>query len=181
MSSTGLFTLSLRAFFLAAGVTALSRTSLDGASPKSEYFERLSKVPPLSAEAYVELGEWCRQGGLGDEALQCFQEALWIDTDCEAARAALGYKRYGTGWRKQGDVSASAPRATQPKAPAKDQGKAAGAALTSPTRPAASCPFKISPSTPSCSANSTSASVVASSSTLICCRRKRSTQFAKPA
>ena len=137
MSSTGLFTLSLRAFFLAAGVTALSRTSLDGASPKSEYFERLSKVPPLSAEAYVELGEWCRQGGLGDEALQCFQEALWIDTDCEAARAALGYKRYGTGWRKQGDVSASAPRATQPKAPAKDQGKAAGAALTSPNRPAA--------------------------------------------
>ncbi len=96
------------AFVLAALLAALPRTaSADG---KSEYYTRLVALAPRSADAHVQLGEWCRQAGLESEALECFKKAVAIDTDCAQARQVLGYRRYGTGWRKEGEKTAGFER-----------------------------------------------------------------------
>jgi len=83
--------------------------------PKAEYFERLAKVPPRSADAHVELAEWCRKAGLEEYASDCYLRALEIDSDCAAARAALGYERYGAGWIKSAEKRNIAKRPPPPE------------------------------------------------------------------
>lgn len=124
-----------------ASLLARDACAADG---KSEYYARLAAVPPRSAEAHVQLAEWCRKAGLEGEALECFQKAVSIDSDCEMARAALGYRRYGTGWLKEGEKApgfsgpASAPHpassgvAPSARAPAREASAADTTKLESP-------------------------------------------------
>lgn len=70
---------------------------------REEYFERLGKLPPRSAAAHVELGDWCARNGLDDYAAACYRRAISIDTDCRRAREELGYRRYGTLWIQKGE------------------------------------------------------------------------------
>lgn len=65
---------------------------------KREYYERLAKLPPRNAQAHVELADWCRKAGLEGEAIALYRLAIQIDPDCEGAREALGYRRWGTAW-----------------------------------------------------------------------------------
>lgn len=66
-----------------------------------EYCQRAAKLPPRDAEAHFRLGVWCREKGLQQEAERCFREAIAVDSDHLAARLALGYSRYGTGWKRR--------------------------------------------------------------------------------
>jgi hypothetical protein len=118
-----------------------------------EYCRRLAETPPRSAPLQVELAEWCRSAGLEAEAIECYRRALAIDMDCEPARTALGYKRYGTGWRKPGE----APQAmTQDlRRGASTSASAAAAALPGPSTvpgPAASAPTAPPAASPEASA-----------------------------
>ncbi|MBI4606661.1 MAG: hypothetical protein HY721_32255 [Planctomycetes bacterium] len=97
-------------FLAALAVTAMSPPASAAPGSKAEYWNRLSAVPPRSAEAFADLGEWCRGQGLEAEALQCLERALEIDSDCERARTALGYRRHGAGWRKDGEPASGYPR-----------------------------------------------------------------------
>jgi hypothetical protein len=82
-----------------------------------EYCSRLAAAPPRSAAAQVELAVWCSAQGLEAEARKAYEQAIAIDLDCEAARAALGYERWGTGWRKKGEKApARAPELAVPRA-----------------------------------------------------------------
>jgi hypothetical protein len=87
-----------------------------------EYCQRASQVRPLDAEEHFRLGQWCLEGNLPQKAEQWFLEALRIDSDHAGARAALGYERYGTGWRKGSERASTtapvqAPAAVESKAP----------------------------------------------------------------
>ncbi|HVR75441.1 MAG TPA: hypothetical protein VMT52_13990 [Planctomycetota bacterium] len=68
-----------------------------------EYISRLAALPPRDAAAYAALGAWAKAQGLEEEAAKCLERAIAIDPDCEEARIALGYRRHGTGWRKEGE------------------------------------------------------------------------------
>lgn len=74
-----------------------------------DYLDRLASTSPRDADAYVALAKWCLEQGLDAEARQAFEQAIAIDSDCPAARAALGYVRYGTGWRREGAPSRRPP------------------------------------------------------------------------
>jgi len=101
--------------------------------PRTEYYERLAKIPPRSADAYVELGLWCRQVHLEEKAVECFQQAISIDADCEKARTELGYRRHGTSWIKEGE--AAKPRAAPPRS--KATSTKSGSESTGTTQPPA--------------------------------------------
>src|SRR5688572_22899595 len=85
---------------------------------KTEYCSRLAAVAPRDASAFVELAEWCTSVKLDAEAELAYREAIAIDEDCEKARAALGYKRYGTGWRRPGQAPEAMSRSLRKSSPA---------------------------------------------------------------
>jgi len=99
---------------------------------KSDYCSRLAAVAPRDANAFVELAEWCKSAGLEAEAELAYREALAIDEDCEKARAALGYKRYGTGWRRPGQPPEAMSRPLRKPATAAPAGKESTATATAP-------------------------------------------------
>lgn len=68
-----------------------------------EYISRLAALPPRDAAAHAALGAWAKAQGLEEEATKCLERAIAIDPDFEEARIALGYRRHGTGWRKEGE------------------------------------------------------------------------------
>ena len=74
----------------------------------AEYCQRAAKVAPLDADAHFQLGQWCSTNGLASKATASFNEAIRIDSDHAAARAALGFTRYGSRWSK------GAPKRAQP-------------------------------------------------------------------
>ena len=112
---------------------------------KTEYCTRLAAVAPRDAGAFVELAEWCKSVKLEAEADLAYREAIAIDEDCEKARAALGYKRYGTGWRRPGQApealtrSLRKPAAAPSAAPAPAPTSRAGVSQPAP-EPAAAPP-----------------------------------------
>jgi hypothetical protein len=112
-------------------MTLLSATVAPGAEKAEvlkEYYTRLKEIAPRSAGAHVELAEWCKAAGLESEATQAYEQAIAIDEDCEAARAALGYRRHGTGWRKPGQAAAPRPARSAPAEAAPAARSAAGTA-----------------------------------------------------
>ncbi len=126
MMKPALFLLSALTVFAPAGISS-------AADAKAEYIGRVSALPPRSADAHVELAEWCKQNGLEAQATQLLEKALSIDSDCEKARSALGYKRHGITWVKAGDKPPSFVRPTIK--PASSSGEPT---QPSPTAPAAS-------------------------------------------
>jgi hypothetical protein len=99
---------------------------------KSEYCSRLAAVAPRDANAFVELAEWCKSTGLEAEAEVAYREALAIDEDCEKARTALGYRRYGTGWRRPGQQPEAMSRPLRKPAAAASVGRESTAAAPAP-------------------------------------------------
>ncbi len=89
-------TLSLIGLWPAIGFPDTDRERL------AAYLDRLASVSPRDADAHAELAKWCLEQGLAAEATHAYKRAIAVDGDCAVARAALGYVRYGTGWRLQG-------------------------------------------------------------------------------
>lgn len=83
----------------------------EGASP--EYLHKLRALPPRDVGACVDLALWCRGAGLSAEASRLLEKALAMDPDCAPAREALGFRRYGAGWRR-GDEKVLPPRWARP-------------------------------------------------------------------
>ncbi len=79
---------------------AFARGSRTEQTKIEEYVKRLTQTPPLDADAFVELARWCERQQLAERAKQAYHRAITIDTECAAARRALGFERYGTGWRR---------------------------------------------------------------------------------
>ena len=71
---------------------------LSAASFEEEYQTKLAAVDKTSADALVELGNWCRDQNRTTRARQHWNEALRLDKDHEGARAALGFVRQGDRW-----------------------------------------------------------------------------------
>jgi len=100
---------ALIAFVLAAS-TSLRWTSADGppaagadaAAPAkvAEYAKKVATVDPRDAEGFYQLGLWCQERGLQDQAVKAFERAVRIDPDHPQARVALGYRALGTEWTK---------------------------------------------------------------------------------
>jgi tetratricopeptide (TPR) repeat protein len=87
------------------------------------YIEKLTAVSPRDAEGYYQLGQWCEKEGMHEQAVRAFEQAIRIDPDHPAARAALGYRPLGTDWTK-GAPAVKKPAATESTA----EGDAAPAA-----------------------------------------------------
>lgn len=89
---------------------------------KVEFLERWTKTSPRDAEAFLGLADWCRENSLEAEAMQCFTRAMAIDSDSERARTALGYKRHGTEWLRDGEKPAPfvRPGSARGKEPARN-------------------------------------------------------------
>lgn len=94
------------AVFALSVALALPSSGAAAAEPpaKAEYYERLAKLHPRDATAHVELAGWCEKAGLAQEAAELYRRAIEIDSDCEAARQALGYRRWGLAWVKPEDL-----------------------------------------------------------------------------
>lgn len=69
-----------------------------GETVLDEYDRRRAAIEEGDADAWFELGMWCREKGLRKEANASFEEAIAIDPEHEEARKALGYVRVGDQW-----------------------------------------------------------------------------------
>ncbi len=78
------------------------------------YLDRLASVSPRDADAHADFAAWCIEQGLATEATKAYERAIAVDGDCAVARAALGYVRYGTGWRHQGAGQQTVPERRAP-------------------------------------------------------------------
>ena len=63
-----------------------------------EYDKKLEETPEDSTQARFELGLWCREKGLVEEAKKHFEEVIALSPDHEKARAELGYVKTAGGW-----------------------------------------------------------------------------------
>ena len=71
---------------------------------QDEYYARLAKVSPRDAGGFYQLALWCKENDLSKEARKALERTIRIDPDHAAARKALGYRRYGLGWRLAKDI-----------------------------------------------------------------------------
>lgn len=85
------------------------------AERRAEYARRAEKVPEGDAAAWVKLGKWAREHDLPDEARACFERAVELAPDDEAARKGLGQLKGADGawidgaeevWRRHRDLKA---------------------------------------------------------------------------
>ena len=149
-STVGLRLLALRLLtlsLLALGVQP--STSLRAQGEKKvdpvfvEYCQRLAKVHPRRALEHVALAKWCEENSLSAAAQKAYEQALRIDSDCVAAREALGFVRYGAKWIQKGakpptpkiDLSKKPPKPDDPKSPATAQVASAPANGNTATAP----------------------------------------------
>lgn len=84
---------------LTAGVRGQSEDSTLGT-----YYEKLAQISPRDATGFFQLATWCESRGLTEQARQLWGRVLKIDPDHAAARAKLGYERYGLEWRRAGET-----------------------------------------------------------------------------
>jgi hypothetical protein len=71
---------------------------------RDKYYARLAKVSPRDAIGFFELARWCEENNLAAQGRQALERTIRIDPDHAAARKALGYRRYGLGWRLAKDI-----------------------------------------------------------------------------
>ncbi|QDV35933.1 polymorphic toxin-type HINT domain-containing protein [Tautonia plasticadhaerens] len=72
---------------------------------REEYEGRRSRMDQ-TAEAHWDLGLWCEQNGLADEALAHFSAVTRIDPSREAAWKRIGYKKRGGRWMTDAQIAA---------------------------------------------------------------------------
>ncbi len=68
------------------------------------YDKKLSEMPKDSADARFELGKWCREQGLEEEAEKHFGEVIALSPNHAGAREALGYVRTADGWERKQEL-----------------------------------------------------------------------------
>ena len=72
----------------------------------TEYQKRRSETPER-ADALFQLGSWCQDHGLAEQAAAHFIGVLKLDSSRELAWRHLGYKKHGKHWLKLEDVAAA--------------------------------------------------------------------------
>ncbi|MBI3273292.1 MAG: hypothetical protein HYZ53_30160 [Planctomycetes bacterium] len=73
----------------------------------SDYNDRTRKTYPKIADEFFELGKWCRERKLEEEAKGAWREALGFAPDHAKAREALGFKKEGDKWVSADDRAAA--------------------------------------------------------------------------
>ena len=73
---------------------------------QKQYDEQLSKLANTVADHW-QLAEWCREAGLSEQRKTHLQAILALDPNEERARAALLYKRVGSGWMTTEEIKLS--------------------------------------------------------------------------
>ncbi len=66
--------------------------------PREAFRKRFEAVDSTDADGYVEVGRWAEEHGLKEQARKAYLKAIEIDPDHEAARAALGHRKYRGRW-----------------------------------------------------------------------------------
>jgi len=72
------------------------------------YKQKLDGLSAVDAQGHFELGQWCRQNELADEAKAAFEKAVAIDANHAGARRELGYLKVGEKWQTAGSMMRSA-------------------------------------------------------------------------
>jgi hypothetical protein len=72
------------------------REILRGKTPREEFAER--EAVARTADDFAALGDWARERDLASLARKAWKRAIEIDPDHAAARASLGFVRYGAEW-----------------------------------------------------------------------------------
>lgn len=75
----------------------ISRIERQGDALKT-YEARKAKLSSSDAEGFYELGRWCQQQELAEQALACFQQVVKIAPDHADARALLGHHKLDGKW-----------------------------------------------------------------------------------
>lgn len=81
-----------------------STVALGAEGSLEEYYAKLSEVSPRDASGFYTLALWCQENGLGTEKQKSLKRTIRIDPDHAEARQALGYARYGLGWRLTSEI-----------------------------------------------------------------------------
>lgn len=104
-------------------------------APIEEYCKKIAAVSPRDPQGLFELSRWCEDSGLKKEARKLLERVIEVDPEHAAARTALGYRRYGLGWKIGGERPAPVP--AEEAADAKDSAKGKPATPSGPTSPPA--------------------------------------------
>lgn len=87
------------------GVVIVSEDEVDYIEPKATpleiYGEKLKAIAAQAdgqAEAYAQLGKWCGENKLKNQAQASYKKAVELDPDNATARTALGYVKYDNKW-----------------------------------------------------------------------------------
>lgn len=99
---------------------------------RAEFRRQLRAMKPRDTEGLVALARWCRERNLEEEATRCLEKVLRIDPDHREARQALGYTRWGTGWRLSSGASAAEPADTTGAPPPEEGSATTGDTETAP-------------------------------------------------
>jgi hypothetical protein len=67
-------------------------------------FSTIDRKAPDAAKAFADLGTWCTEKGLKNQAETCFKRALDTDPENEVARKGLGYEKYHGRWMTPKEV-----------------------------------------------------------------------------
>lgn len=67
-------------------------------------FDAIDPKGPKAARAYADLGTWCSENGLKNQAETCFLRTLDIEPENAVARNALGYEKYQGRWMTPDEV-----------------------------------------------------------------------------
>src|SRR5262245_7641077 len=69
---------------------------LRGKTPREEFAER--EAAARTADEFSALGDWAKEHDLASLARKAWKRAIELDPDHAAARASLGFVRYGSEW-----------------------------------------------------------------------------------
>jgi hypothetical protein len=77
------------------------------ATKEEEYAERVKRLDDKDPEAHFDLGRWCVDNGLKDEAAVQFRKTIELEPDHAGAREALGYKKIDGMWMTEDEINAA--------------------------------------------------------------------------
>lgn len=90
-----------------AGRIAVTASSVlrieEGRSALHEYEDRAGRIPPGDAQAWVALGDWAAEAGIGTQAREAYQRALSASPNDPRANTALGNVQVDGRWVSEED------------------------------------------------------------------------------